>query len=110
MTATEILRIAADMDTATVNKMAHALGWQTSHVLVGSGTSGDAKMARPYRNYYSCSADDTQWTRAQALGLAKNVSEPQSDPSDAVWTVTRLGQAVVRLHLQAIVLARKANL
>ena len=109
MTAAELLQLVAQLDSATVDKMAHALGWPTGFALTHGGSAHRAKWANPFRNYYCGTADDPYWLAAQALGLAKIGSKPRSDLPYTTWTVTELGQAVVRLRLQAIVLARKVT-
>lgn len=99
--ARELLELAAQLPTPRVDKLAHALGWPGCYGLERGDRPRRVKWAAPYRNYYAGSAEDQDWKAAEALGLARLADLPREGFPYATWTVTELGQLVVRLRLEA---------
>lgn len=95
----DLLRLAADLPTATLDKLAHALGWPDSRNI--HRPRGRVKWRNPYRNYWSGTDLDPEWSGAMLLGLATKAA-PTGDHPYTTWRVTDLGKAVVRLRLQAL--------
>lgn len=106
MTTLEILRHAAELTDAQVQKMAHALGWprtvRESHRVRWVG--------RPSRNWYCGAADDPDWTAALSLGFAIQQRSGILADGEIYWLVTPHGRAVLRVRLQARLAAHRAGL
>jgi len=102
----ELLTIAANITTAQLDKMAHALGWPDS--LNAGRRGGRIRWRNPYRNGWSGSSDDPEWNAAESSGLAvPRVPEPVCPHT--YWSVTPLGIVVVELRLRALLYARRLN-
>ncbi|MDP3937907.1 MAG: hypothetical protein Q8R92_07200 [Deltaproteobacteria bacterium] len=94
----DLVRLAATLTTAQVNKMAHALGWPDT-LNIGR-RSGRIKWRNPYRNGWSGAALDPDWTAAEVAGLAVSRPPYETHPY-TTWSVTSAGQAAVMLRLRA---------
>lgn len=99
MESADILRAAASLTTAQVDKMAHALGWPDTHNI--GRRPGRIKWRNPYRNYWAGHAGDPEWTAAEAAELATSRG-PTSHTPYTVWHVSPLGKAAVMLRLRAL--------
>lgn len=101
MIAADLLTLAAELPTPTADKLAHALGWPDCYSLERGGHARHTvRWADPYRNYYAASGTDADWLAAEALGLARVVDDPREGFPYTTWTVTHLGQRVIRLRLR----------
>lgn len=95
----DILRLAAALTAGETDRLAHALGWPKLYA-IQSGRFGRPKWLHPFRRYYCApgGADHPEWAAVHAAGLAT----PRDNMGPGTtWTVTPLGQAVVRVRLQA---------
>lgn len=100
--STDLLELALSAPKAQIDKMAHALGWPSVATMRGhGGRIGRVKWGNPYRNAFCGDRTDADWTAAEAAGLAENSTPRFETVCDTYWRVTRLGQLVVRLRLQA---------
>lgn len=101
----DILRLSVGLTTEQVSMMAHALGWPSPGTMQRGRGIGRPKWARPYRNGYSITSAHPAWEAAVEQGLAT-----RHDRSDIgagqVYSVTPLGQCVMRLRLRAARMSR----
>ena len=98
-TTADIMRLASALTEPELDRLAHALGWPKLFA-IRCRRFGNPKWKYPSRRYY-CEwhrgADDPDWAAVRAAGLAT----PRQAGGGTTWTVTPLGQAVVRVRLQA---------
>jgi len=96
----DLLRLAMELPTAALDKMAHALGWPDSRNY--KATRGRVRWRNPYRNHYCGSQLDPEWRGVLTLGLAEMNESSILQSSECYWRVTDLGKKVVRLRLSAL--------
>jgi hypothetical protein len=102
------LKLAAQLDEATINKMAHALGWPDLLTIAAQrGALHRVKWRNPFRNHYAGYKTDREWDLACQLGVAEVYRESDETFKYTGYRVTDLGRAVVRLRLQAAFEATK---
>lgn len=110
-TAADLLNLAATLPRDAADRLAHALGWPDTYQIRGKGHLGRIKWANPYRRHYVANGgpDDPEWRDVRAAGLASPQDGGRMRPDMTIWTVTARGQAVIRVRLQAEILAARGQ-
>jgi hypothetical protein len=101
----QILKLASGLSVQQVDKAAHALGWPSLRT-IALGGPGRVKWRNPWRNYYAAGGHDPDWEGLAALGLAETFPPPFG-AEYTYWRVSKLGRLVLRVRLQAAILARE---